>query len=614
MLNVKNLTDTLSRMQLPELYNYATVNKNDPYIVSLALSIANQKKQADIAKRGQAGMTPQPKVVDQALAQMMAPAPQQQMLPEDTGIGQLPAQNMQRMAEGGIVAFDDGGKVPGYAGGVFTGDAVPSGAIIIGNMYKDPVTGEMKYLPGAEPQRTGYEGMSFGDVANKLKETIKNAVKNPSQYVTPAELRKKEIEKSNEAAAKQNALTSQAYVPRRSDEQQFVSDVAKRNNMVDPTATTVNTPGAGPVVVPPSIASTSRNITAPAAPKPVVSATPVDLMTGIKQLDTKTMSPEEAAAASSKFGTGSELTAGINQLRADTIASNKELSKAYEEGIAKLPKPGEEAEARLKQREAEDAVGKADAKAMAIFKAGLSMMAGTSQNAFENIGKGAMAGLEDYSASIKDFRKLATERDKAYAEIEAARNAAARDDFKTSMNLQERATDRLSRVNEKGIDVTATLFKTNKEAAATIWNTSNTLASANARAMNEAQLQANRSVFEQAEQTKREIYGQGEQTKRTAMQLAAPPAEARMAMMLGTGKTESERLESGLRKVQDLQSDKTGKVYAELYAKHVEDSRKNLTEPMTPTEFASSMRAVLASMAPKVTDKPGANAPVYNRP
>lgn len=118
MLNVKNLTDTMSRMQLPQLQQYAALHKNDPYIVTLALSIANQKKQMQAGQAGQAGMMPQPKVVDQELAQMAA-APQQQMLPEDQGIGQLPAQNMQGMAAGGIVAFDDGGEVPGYAEGVF---------------------------------------------------------------------------------------------------------------------------------------------------------------------------------------------------------------------------------------------------------------------------------------------------------------------------------------------------------------------------------------------------------------------------------------------------------------------------------------------------------------
>jgi len=127
MLNVKTITDTLSRMPLPELQQYATLHKNDPYIVTLALSIANQKKQMKAGQEGQAGMQPQPKVVDQELSQM-APHPQQgmaaapqQALPEDQGIGQLPAPNMQHMAEGGIVAFDDGGSVPGYAGGTFTG-------------------------------------------------------------------------------------------------------------------------------------------------------------------------------------------------------------------------------------------------------------------------------------------------------------------------------------------------------------------------------------------------------------------------------------------------------------------------------------------------------------
>jgi len=38
-------------------------------------------------------------------------------MPEDQGIAMLPAPNMQNMAGGGIVAFDDGGEVPGYAGG-----------------------------------------------------------------------------------------------------------------------------------------------------------------------------------------------------------------------------------------------------------------------------------------------------------------------------------------------------------------------------------------------------------------------------------------------------------------------------------------------------------------
>ena len=56
MLNVKTLTDTMSRMPLPQLQQYAALHKNDPYIVTLALSIANQKKQMQAGKAGQAGI------------------------------------------------------------------------------------------------------------------------------------------------------------------------------------------------------------------------------------------------------------------------------------------------------------------------------------------------------------------------------------------------------------------------------------------------------------------------------------------------------------------------------------------------------------------------------
>jgi hypothetical protein len=42
-----------------------------------------------------------------------------QPMPEDQGIATLPAPNIQNMAGGGIVAFDDGGQVPGYAEGVY---------------------------------------------------------------------------------------------------------------------------------------------------------------------------------------------------------------------------------------------------------------------------------------------------------------------------------------------------------------------------------------------------------------------------------------------------------------------------------------------------------------
>ena len=131
MINVNQITAQMARMSDQALQQYAAMHKADPYTLSLALSESNRRKEMrQAAQMGQ--QQPQPKVVDQEISQMgpqMAP-PQQgmppqgapqgmqpQQLPEDSGIGQLPAPNMQGMAAGGIVAFDEGGEVPGYAGG-----------------------------------------------------------------------------------------------------------------------------------------------------------------------------------------------------------------------------------------------------------------------------------------------------------------------------------------------------------------------------------------------------------------------------------------------------------------------------------------------------------------
>ena len=102
MINVNQITAQLARMPDQALQQYASMHKNDPYTVSLALAESNRRKEMRTAAQGQQGGE-QPKVVDQGIAGMAAPAPQP--MPEDVGIGALPAPNMQGMAEGGIVAF-----------------------------------------------------------------------------------------------------------------------------------------------------------------------------------------------------------------------------------------------------------------------------------------------------------------------------------------------------------------------------------------------------------------------------------------------------------------------------------------------------------------------------
>jgi hypothetical protein len=105
MINVNQMTSQLARMPDQALQQYAQMHKNDPYIMALAMSESNRRK--SMRTGAQMNAPEEPKVVDQAIQGMASP------MPEDVGIGQLPAGEMN-FAGGGIVAFSDGGDVPRF--------------------------------------------------------------------------------------------------------------------------------------------------------------------------------------------------------------------------------------------------------------------------------------------------------------------------------------------------------------------------------------------------------------------------------------------------------------------------------------------------------------------
>lgn len=116
MIDVNKITSTLAKLPDAQLQQYAQMHKSDPYIMALAMTESNRRKEMRSAGQGAQGVQEMPKVVDQAVAEM---APQQ--LPEELGIGQLPAGDMN-FADGGIVAFADGGDVERYQVGGMMGD------------------------------------------------------------------------------------------------------------------------------------------------------------------------------------------------------------------------------------------------------------------------------------------------------------------------------------------------------------------------------------------------------------------------------------------------------------------------------------------------------------
>ena len=128
--DVNLITKTLAGLQPDSaLQQYAMLHKNNPYILSLAKSESDRRKQLRTASQGNPGQ--QPTVADQSIAGMATPVMTGSGgtlqtgyggpvmtgmasggLPEDQGIAQIPAPNMQYMADGGIAGYGDGDDVP----------------------------------------------------------------------------------------------------------------------------------------------------------------------------------------------------------------------------------------------------------------------------------------------------------------------------------------------------------------------------------------------------------------------------------------------------------------------------------------------------------------------
>ncbi len=125
MADFTNMTERLALMPDPALQQFAQMHRDDPFTLALAVSESNRRKKMRTAQQGLAGMQQQPPVADQEIAQMNEPA-----MPENVGIGALPAPVLagmpaggiageeemepQTMAGGGLVAFSGGGNVERY--------------------------------------------------------------------------------------------------------------------------------------------------------------------------------------------------------------------------------------------------------------------------------------------------------------------------------------------------------------------------------------------------------------------------------------------------------------------------------------------------------------------
>lgn len=161
---------------------------------------------------------------------------------------------------------------------------------------------------------------------------------------------------------------------------------------------------------------------------------PIPPLSGLGEIDVKAPSGLGGLAAgmpaAPKVGSTQEFVRPLIETHTkESEARNQRLMENLEQN--RLQGKVFEGYEKQLQKEAEDAgMEKEEAKNMAMFKAGLAILSGTSPNAFENIGKGALTGVADYQEAFKNLKKAERERVKGFALIEQARRAEEQGELK----------------------------------------------------------------------------------------------------------------------------------------------------------------------------------------
>jgi hypothetical protein len=436
---------TAERMSVDQL-KQALENKTLPAYIAIPL-IEEKLNMSQRMQGAAAQQPPPPPIAEQVLArangadngiappedptQQMQPMqpPMQQMPQQQPGIEALPAGNMpQDFAGGGIVAFNNQGLVEDEEKRLQEAQAV------LEAQQRSRVRGLGGATPRASgrilPNTTGYEGKGLGEILPDIGRRIKDAI---------------------------SLGPTTDYAMRQHEAKNPVPEI-EYASVPNP----VNYSGEGDTGMP-----SNPTAVATAAANPFeYTATPITAQTiSVPQikLPPRPGGPSmESTARDVFYGKDGFIARGEardKELMAD-LSKNRLQGKAFQDYERALRKEAEEA-----------GMDKDKAKSMALFKAGLAMMSGTSPRALENIGKGAMVGVEDYQAAYKDIRKAEKERQKEFALIEQARRAEERGDLQEARALRIRAADAAERRDGAGTSAIMQARGVDKQTATQEWST-----------------------------------------------------------------------------------------------------------------------------------------------
>lgn len=411
--NINAITSQLRMMPDQALQQYAAMHKSDPYILPMAIAESNSRKEMRAAQQAQATGQQQPKVADADIASMSPPpqmAPQgmppqggpqmaQRQLPEQQGIGALPAPNMQHMADGGIAGYADGGEF-NYAGGS-DGPLLNMAGGGVAHFDNGGLAG--KYKTESMEMGEGTRVQYSPDVAAYAKQLSIAGQADNNAYADRERARMLQGPNGMPFTKKDKPIPFDpgrgdswdnepvsAFDPGRGDSWDNEPTDKKKgtDKKKSGDSNTNKKPAANANVIPPE-------------------------------------APATAEAPAKEAPTGADL---ITQAIAGSKALNDESAAAYKPWHEKLDKENEEISGR-----------KADNRAYALLAAGLGMMGGTSQYAAQNIAAGGIKGLATFQEAEKADAAARKANQQSQMLLMQAERAERSGNMKVAGDMQSRA-------------------------------------------------------------------------------------------------------------------------------------------------------------------------------
>lgn len=464
-IDQRDVSSTLRFMDDRALQQYAAMHKNDPYIFPLAFQESQNRQRLRMQQQTAQATQPQPKVTEQALAQMSA-----QPMPEEQGIGALPVGNMQQMADGGIAGYDDDAN--------FAQRSEPVVMMAEGGVARYQVGGVLGDIPGYTPGATPF--MPQAGAPEELpffQRQLAAAREKGMQYqLSQAQARVAQ----GVGTAPDFALLAEA--------QRKADASAPPTRRADyETAAPAPVPAPAPKVDAAPKVDTGRRDTGRKAPAAVADPASAGLA-GLK--DPAKLYQDILAKQEYKDPAADALLELEARERANAAAERQAIVSDAE----KFKEAFKGREGRLAEREADIGKQKGQNTGLALLNAGLAIMS-TPGGLATAIGKGAQVGTAQFAAGLDKIRsaqdRLADARDRL-------------DDMK--LNREENTAKEIRAAERNYRDVATNAQKRTIDGIRTAAGVTETRA---------------KNIYDKTIDVQKTIYEQGEATKRTGMQVAA---------------------------------------------------------------------------------------------